>query len=89
MFWVMCLVCVCVHACVRACVCVCVEFNCKLLKASPYSAIEPNNSHRQSIGTKLTGIIVDETLGGPFSNCTYFFLENSNDFRWTLGFGNL
>ena len=73
--------------CVCLCVCVCVvcarasvyvgEFNCKLLKASPYSAIEPNNSHRQSIDTKLTEIIIDDTLDGPFSNCTYFFLENS------------
>lgn len=65
------------------------EFNCKLLKVSPYSAIEPNNSHRQSIDTKLTGKIIDDTLGGPFSNCTYFFLENSHDFCWTLGFLNL
>lgn len=75
------------------CACVCErergEFNCKLLKASPYSTIEPNNSHRQSIDTKLTGIIVDDTLDGPFSNCTYFFLEDSNDFCWTLGFWNL
>lgn len=43
--------------CVRARV----EFNCKLLKVSPYSAIEPNNSHRQSIDTKLTGKIIDDT----------------------------
>lgn len=57
---------------------VCVEL--RLLKASPYSAIEPNNSHRQSIDTKLTGIIVENNLDSPFSNCTYFFLVNSNDF---------
>lgn len=56
----------------------CVEF--KLLKVSPYSAIEPNNDHRQSIDTKLTGIIVGNNLDSPFSNYTYFFLENSNDF---------
>lgn len=71
-------VCVCVHVCVR--VYVCIEFNCKLLKALPYSAIEPNNSHRQSIDTKLTGIIIDNTLDCLFSNYTYFLLENSNDF---------
>lgn len=64
---------------------VCVEF--KLLKVSPYSAIEPNNSHRQSIDTKLTGIIIENNLDCPFSNHTDFFLENSNDF--VLGFGNL
>lgn len=77
--------------CVReyeyVCVCVCVEF--KLLKVSPYSTIEPNNSHRQSIDTKLTGITVENNLDSPFSNCTYFFLENANDLCWTLGFGNL
>lgn len=53
----------------------CVEF--KLLKVSPYSAIEPNNSHRQSIDTKLTGIIVENNLNSPFSNHPYFFPENS------------
>lgn len=83
-FWVLCLICVCVCVCVcvciRVCVCVCIQFNCKLLKASPYSAIEPNNSHRQSIDTKLTGIIVDNTLDCLFSSYTYFLLENSNDF---------
>lgn len=69
----MCLMCV--LACMHVCVCVraCVEFNCKLLKASPYSAIEPNNSHRQSINTELTGKITEDTLDSPFSSCTYFF----------------
>lgn len=61
------------------------EVRCKLLKVSPYSAIEPNNSHRQSVDTRLTGVIIDNTLDSPFSNCIYFFLENSNDFHWTLG----
>lgn len=68
--------CVCLCAC--ECVCARAEFNCKLLKVSPYSAIEPNNSHRQSINSKLTGNI-DVTLDEPFTNCTHSFLENSDD----------
>lgn len=61
----------------------------KLLKVSPYSAIEPNNSHRLSIAIKLTGITVENNLDSPLSNCTYVFPENSDDSRWTLGFANL
>lgn len=61
----------------------------ELLKVSPYSAIEPNNSHRLSIDVKLTGITVENNLDSPLSNCTCVSLENSDDFRWTLGFANL
>lgn len=72
--------------CMRECECVC---GIQIVKSVALSAIEPNNSHRQSIDTKLTGITIENNLDSPFSNCTCFFLENSNDFGWTLGFGNL